>query len=86
MERGLVAQRPRQHRIAAARPNLEGGECGAHRLAFPFTGARPSPGQSAPAGGGSEQAQGAGVLDGLGPVVRAELGVQVADVGPDGVR
>jgi hypothetical protein len=41
-------------------------------------------GQSAPACGGCEQAQGAG--DGLGPVVGAELGVQVADVGPDGVR
>ena len=31
-----------------------------------------------------EQAQGAGALDGLGPTVRAELGVQVAHVGLDG--
>jgi hypothetical protein len=36
--------------------------------------------------GGGEQAEGAGTLDGLGPAVGAELGVQVADVSLDGVR
>jgi hypothetical protein len=33
VERGLVAERSRQHSVAAARPSLEGGERGAHRLA-----------------------------------------------------
>jgi hypothetical protein len=36
--------------------------------------------------GGSEQAQGAGRLDRLGPAVRAELGVQVAHVSLDRAR
>ena len=35
--------------------------------------------------GGGEQAEGAGEVDGLGTVVGAELGVQVPDVGLDGV-
>ncbi len=35
--------------------------------------------------GGREQAQGAGVRDGLRAAVRAELGVQVAHMGLDGV-
>src|SRR5262249_58669123 len=49
------------------------------------------PGPSATKGGfgpqraGGQQAEGPGAGDGLGSVVRAELGVQVADVGPDGV-
>ena len=36
--------------------------------------------------GRCEQAQGARTLDGLGPTVCAELGVQVAQVGLDGAR
>jgi hypothetical protein len=43
-------------------------------------------GQLAPGRGRCEQAQAAGARNGLGPVVRAELGVEVADVGSDGVR
>jgi hypothetical protein len=39
----------------------------------------------APQGAGCQQAEGPGAGDGLGPGVRAELAVQVADVGPDGV-
>ena len=34
---------------------------------------------------GGQQAEGPGAGDGLGPGVRAELGIHVADVGPDGV-
>src|SRR5215469_7330772 len=37
------------------------------------------------AGGGGEQAQVAGPGDGLGPAVGAKLGVQVADMGLDGI-
>ena len=37
-------------------------------------------------GGGCKQAQAAGAGDGLGPAVGAELGVQAAHVGLDGVR
>ena len=33
VERGPVAQRPGQHRVAAARLSLQGGECAAYRLA-----------------------------------------------------
>ena len=33
VQRGLVSQRPGQHGVAAARAGLQGGECGAHRLA-----------------------------------------------------
>jgi hypothetical protein len=35
--------------------------------------------------GGGQQAEGTGARDGLRSAVRAELGVQVAQVGPDGV-
>jgi hypothetical protein len=37
-------------------------------------------------GGRGEQAEGAGALDGLAAAVHAELGVQVAHVGGDGVH
>src|SRR5260370_10223678 len=42
--------------------------------------------ESAPRCGGCEQAQGAGAGDGLAAPVRAELQVEVVDVGLDGVR
>jgi hypothetical protein len=42
--------------------------------------------ESALVRGRCEQAQGAGMLDRFGPAVRAELGVEVAQVGLDGGR
>ena len=33
IQRGAVGQRPGQHGVAAARAGLQGGECGAYRLA-----------------------------------------------------
>ena len=39
----------------------------------------------APVRGGCQQAEGSGARDGVGSPVRAELGVQVAHMGADGV-
>jgi FMN-dependent dehydrogenase len=44
------------------------------------------PGGSAPACGRREQAKGAGACDGLAAPVRAELRVEVVNVGLDGAR
>jgi hypothetical protein len=75
------AQSPnRRGRYMAGGPGKRTGSTGTAPRADSTTG------RSGPVCRGGEQAQGAGVLCGLGPVVRAELGVEMADVGPDGVR
>src|SRR5215475_11742818 len=43
VQRRAVRQRPGQHGVAAARPGLQGGECGAYRLAQVAADADPVP-------------------------------------------